>query len=1017
MEAADITELDKLEILLLNEMATEKPSNSTHSIEKQLAELINDFESQRASQKMTVFSYLNYYVPNQQLNSNVFSKYLSAIILREWKQQNANLYKNAEQKYNNYNLNESQFERFVFDNDSVYNRVWDNYQSINNYRTILKKQIQLALWPEAVQTDATLATLNFDANTIKYLGYFEEDESLQIPVDTVRKLLEKQITLYEKDLKIKIGVAISYAPNGDSRDVFLRRIQTQKKKEEKLVKNLRQGSSVLEKLLREFDPIMAKKAGGILDNSTDVYEAWSKWKHDYAVATADDDELKLLVTNVALGQGVISAAMSIHSILSKPNQPNADAIILKELRVLSAQIADLSKEMHSRFDTIDKNISIVYDNMNANFRYVFLDLANISYVTEQTRNDLLNAKKQLDNIEGDMLSYLQSSSQLQLQQNLTYYLDYKRNFHTDNDLVYDFKKGINEFAVWGISHPKSPLFAGGPNDYEMDNSKIPLMIRKFSKSDMYDANYFIQASSIKFNKVYIGPTGRTSNQNIWSLGSEAFLDFALDWKDVYKQHVTPNLINQLISNGQDLISSYRSILNDGAKVDTVLFDKLIDFNKQALQNLKSKFETQSRFKIANFLNKDANFSVWKINPLSTYKIKFPDKAENDTNIKHDYSSYGNDATSTAQKAALLPLGLNLTYTPRFGVDTSNILKYADILGLGSIKLKYNLWEYFTSNYQYRGIDIDPGSLTFSPSFTKLASGFMIAEARIGNYLIYKRAAYLQGVYLRSNPERPGLYLASARALADVGTSTTIPYSYLKRSYKELFEDIWQSPNGLAKERFFYAFKSSFPDSVNGIRGYKPYYALRALKCDVMNSLLEEQNVIYNHVLSQNADFDSEYKTLDGSLLLYQAYFNLGMPNVMQYDSLRSFFYSRDKLMNASDFKSILKEFTAINQQVLAIQARSGNTNTDALISEIKELYEKNAYVKPHFKLNITKYGNSFFVSWEEKIFTREIQKIDAYQLYAHKLFRRINQKLIIVHYPKIEPLLSKLYHLRNHLHN
>lgn len=1007
LQSADLTEADKLKVLLLNQAFNDQPQYPLPVLRNDLARLIKFVESEAKIRKLPLFHSLDYLRPADSLQGNLFHRYLSRIILNEWYNQNKAFYRTASVKYSNYLLNEDEFSKFSFDADSVYEQAWSLFHSNAQYKALLKEFIQLRIWPDFTLNSLVYDELQFDNRTKSMLHAISDSGAVTISKDSVINLATEQIEAYNESFGVGAAFERYDSRQHGTWDDFLARRKAQRTKDEKLIKNMKEGNQVLKKLLSYYDPATAGKVEKVLENSIDVYDAWSKLQSD--LPGIAEDELKTLIAYGTFGYGVIGAAINIYNIFSKPSTLSTDQLILKQIQVLGNKIDTLSKEMHERFDIVDQNMALMLENINTHFNSMMYQLQNITYVTEQTRNDLYELKKSMARIETDILGYLQAATEIRLKDNLTYFLDYKQNFNHAVLSQSEFKRGIQQFADWGISKPKDPLFAGSQANYSFQDAEIASEIRKFSKADVFDLNYFMLFTASRFGKQYNGSTTRKSNQNMWNLGAEAFLQFALDWDTLYQKEVTPSLVNQLIDVGEGLKFNYNAILQHQGRVDAGLMQHLVNFHKSKINSLQQKYESfQQQFLAASDVDVDTRFSIWEIKQLNEYKLTWPDRMHIDTQIVIDRSYYAADVIELVNLAEPVRVNLPLLYNPAgYPTDSSNILKYASILNLDSMKLRYNFWEYTTSTYKWPGIDIDPGKLVFAPSFTKYMNGLMIVEGHWGNQVVYRRAKFLPGIYYKGNERYSKLALVRVEAMQHAKPGY-FPDRFLRTSYQSLFEEIWNK--GEVRKVFLL-------DPIRGIANYNPNESLEMVKLKVMNELLHYQNRSYQMILDNEADLASTYQSLDGALKLYEAFYSLGMPNVAEFDSLRQFLHGRHQLMDTRQFKKILSSFIEFNEKVIRMRGeRTAGVAIDSLIAQVFDMYKRNDLVRLHFDLKVHKFKDDFYISWKENIFRNELDKVDQFHQYSRSIFQKIDTGEIKVNYPKVEPLLNKLYQFKSYYH-
>ena len=102
--------------------------------------------------------------------------------------------------------------------------------------------------------------------------------------------------------------------------------------------------------------------------------------------------------------GMVGVGIALASALANSG-PSADQLILEGLGKLSEQIEQFRKEMHERFDNIDRNLGIIFDEMTTGFR-TLSDLARINREDVQAvRNALSQTLSRLDQIEDKMEAY------------------------------------------------------------------------------------------------------------------------------------------------------------------------------------------------------------------------------------------------------------------------------------------------------------------------------------------------------------------------------------------------------------------------------------------------------------------------------------------------------------------------------------------------------------------------------------------------------------------------------------
>ncbi|PRD56755.1 hypothetical protein [Sphingobacterium gobiense] len=953
----------------------------------------------RDQTRLSTLRAINTIGPLTELQSNLFAKMYSTMILQQWGQQEKRLYRSVNEKYTNYIQHDIYLEDLDIPRDELYEICWDLYTENLEYAKTINNFISLEFWPSDPIVPEIVTNL-IDPYTLSLLEHISPDGKSTISKDSLNILTLEMVKKYDNEMQMG-GISFSRKPEKAEYEAYKEQLEKEREREEKLIKQFSAANNVLAKMIANFNKTDAERFRSVFQNTVKIYDSWSKWKKEYFSITGDDSDeskLKQIVSIVNLGNGVVGASLGIYNAFSQSGKKTSEAYLLEQLEVLGNKIDTLSKEMHERFDIVDSKLNVIFENMNVHFKSMIYQIEEVQYITSQTRIEIVDTRKQLLRMEVDIIGYLQELSKQDWHLKLSYYLDYKTNFPNatidKNELISTF----HLFGYWGTEQAKNSLFSGRPGNYSFQDKDISTEIRKFSQSDANDLNYFVHYTRKRFNKNYYS-TSPKSNPNLWVVGASAYLQLATDWPEVYRNNLTPSIVNLLIDNGEELKLTYKNILFLKGKTDTILFRNLVGLHKEKLEALKRSYnDIYLSFLKENRLNSDPAFSIWRIDSLRQYDFKVPSEMDYSDTITLDLDRYNPDGR--VREFSRVKIGDGLIWR-RFRPDTLNIVKYAHILRLGEPTLSYTYWEGIGTSTKYVGpaIDTDPGKLKFGYK-TDLMSGVMTIQGEFGGHVIYKVSRNLGLIYYRSKV-KPYAY-ASGTAKPD--GSGIIPYSNYRKNHIELFKEIWTSDN--VTKYWDLNVKYDYYDNMK---------SMHRIRSEVKWEMLRQQSQFYKKIASEEFTDYAVYNALDGAKELLKTYFQLAIPTMLESnESLRSCFYGLDQLLDRERFIAVTDEFCLVTDSIIQLRKTwLGKEHLDSTINRVTTLVDRSALLKKYFSYQISRYTDQDFTfSWTEQLFDTALTDMEQFAVLSKKILQEINDGQISIHYPAVDPLLSKLYHFR-----
>ncbi|BBM86220.1 hypothetical protein [Candidatus Uabimicrobium amorphum] len=308
-----------------------------------------------------------------------------------------------------------------------------------------------------------------------------------------------------------------------------------------------------------------------------------------SVAEIDFSDFASLTTMVATGN-IINASLAIISILNKTQKPNFEQIISEQLQKINENIANLSYEMHQRFDNVDYKLREIYYVTSQNHRILQDVLADVQAIQQKVENinvNILKIENSLIELEESIVQKISNQMQKNMEREAQVaFTDLIKEFKIDlkeEDRVI-MSDNMKDKFVYALSKYQALATEHSKNIFQQD---IPYAEFYSSYKDIRDknetANYTLwenilsQTTDRHFSHfIYLFSGAQTTqnkyaNPSSWVYAGNNFARFVAKYPDTYLQRETSaGRINDILRSGwhiQDGISSISkvNILKDNIK--------------------------------------------------------------------------------------------------------------------------------------------------------------------------------------------------------------------------------------------------------------------------------------------------------------------------------------------------------------------------------------------------------------------------------------------------------------------
>jgi hypothetical protein len=317
---------------------------------------------------------------------------------------------------------------------------------------------------------------------------------------------------------------------------------------------------------------------------------------DYAKAVAGLSAMQALtsVSTAVLTGNIIGAVMSLMPLFVDQG-PSPDQIMLDQIGALRQQVADLSAQMNSRFDRIDKSLNTIYTKLNDRFNQIDLQLGQLKDTLLNIQTTLMELQKRLNMFERNMYDILSDLGRRPLLDTINGKIGYRERTGATMPYQPDYTDAENTFQTYATVHAFDSVAIGG-SARAYDDDSVHAELNKYP----LDANLNYLATFV--NQRWGLPSfasGTLANPREWAISARAWTELELDWP-AYAYQIAPSRGTAVAGVGTELQTALRRISTvttaNGPQGNYQLFDKLVTNYKdkatgfdQAIQAVETTF--------------------------------------------------------------------------------------------------------------------------------------------------------------------------------------------------------------------------------------------------------------------------------------------------------------------------------------------------------------------------------------------------------------------------------------------
>lgn len=296
--------------------------------------------------------------------------------------------------------------------------------------------------------------------------------------------------------------------------------------------------------------------------------------------------------SIVFTANVLGTAMKIFSLFAATK--TTDQVILEQVIELRKQIGEIRKEMHDRFDRIDRSLNAIYETLNTRFDQIDYKLGVLNGNVDEIRKALFSSQADLNRLERNLYAALNEANSAGLKFDINGGIGYRKR--TGSNLSYDSKAQNyvgyeNSFYTWAV-------------DLSHDELRAGLKQRDFSDAKVYDElnnlpldanlNYvtgFVNSRLVAKGVNPIAADTRLINPRIWALSTSAYLQLAQEWSKHF-QKISTERLSKIKQYGQAIRQLGRNItvINNlgGSEPNLTLFKALFDNYKEKAKIIQEK---------------------------------------------------------------------------------------------------------------------------------------------------------------------------------------------------------------------------------------------------------------------------------------------------------------------------------------------------------------------------------------------------------------------------------------------
>ncbi|MCB0404132.1 MAG: hypothetical protein KDD51_05050 [Bdellovibrionales bacterium] len=255
------------------------------------------------------------------------------------------------------------------------------------------------------------------------------------------------------------------------------------------------------------------------------------------------------ISSLKLTADLVSIVGDVISLFS--SEPSFEQLVLQELGEIKSMLGDVRSEMHERFDAIDKNLVVIYDQMIAGFENLDDRSRHMERLISEMQTTLNRVDLSLRNLQGSMYTYLRAGFDRQLTVDEALCLNLEPgNANTDLNEV---ERCFAKFATFASSISADPLSADR-NEFVVDDTLYFTLAEDGLLPNPWDKIGMMSViAEKKLNYQALNPrTHELVNLLSWIRFTKDYLQMAERWPDIYRSYGSEKNTQRILQAGENL---------------------------------------------------------------------------------------------------------------------------------------------------------------------------------------------------------------------------------------------------------------------------------------------------------------------------------------------------------------------------------------------------------------------------------------------------------------------------------
>lgn len=244
--------------------------------------------------------------------------------------------------------------------------------------------------------------------------------------------------------------------------------------------------------------------------------------------------------------GIVGSVISIFS-----SEPSFEQLVLQELGEIKSMLSDVRTEMHDRFDAIDKNLVVIYDQLIAGFENLQERSRHMERLISEMQTTLNRVDVSLRNLQGSMYTYLRAGFDRQLTVDEALCLNLEPG-NTNTDFG-DVERCFAKFATFASSLSADPLSADR-NEFVVDENLYFTLAEDGLLPNPWDKIGMMSVIAEKrLNYQGLNPrTHELVNLLSWVRFTKDYLQLAERWPEIYRSYGSEKNTQRILQAGENL---------------------------------------------------------------------------------------------------------------------------------------------------------------------------------------------------------------------------------------------------------------------------------------------------------------------------------------------------------------------------------------------------------------------------------------------------------------------------------